>query len=460
MTGRFNPLEYDALVQFLHMTLETWAAVFCLVAIIVIYPTRSIDRNSSRSCILLLFTDIILNVADVFSWVYCGLDSRFAYYASRISVFTVRFCVYLMIVLAAWHVSAVIITRGGKVNNKLMLVSVILSGIGVLNIIASQIFGYLYTFDEHNFFIRKDEYGLSILIAELAFIPVLIQTIANRHTLRRREYIGFISIHILTILGGVLQYAIEGASYFNVANSISLVTLIMIHQYEYTADVMKKEKVRADEQIRLYSRQIQPHFIFNSLSAIRSYIPEGSKARESINHFAGFLRGCIDLLTAEDCIPASREFATVNDYLYMEQERFGSDLAVVTDIEDEDFTIPAFSVLTLAENAISHGIREKEDGRGTLTIRSYMERRKHVIEVIDDGVGFDALSYAASQVPDDGMVKHIGINNVKKRLTLMCCGELCIQSKPGEGTTVRIEIPKARPSRRTDLKDDNPETAQ
>ena len=444
MSVRFDPLEYNTLVKFLHMTLESWAAIFCVVAIIVIYPARSLDRRSSTSCMLLLLTDCVLNVADVFAWVYCGMDSTFAYYSSRISIFVVNICIYFMVILAALHISAVIITREGKPNKRLMTFTVVLSALGMLIVIVSRFFGWLYTFDEHNLFVRQKGYGLIILLAELAFFPVLIQTIMNRHALRKREYIGFVFSHMVSLIGGVLQFFIEGFSFFNAANSISLIILVMIHQYEYTADVMEWERTRADEQIKLYSRQIKPHFIFNSLSAIRSYIPEDSRARESLNHFSGFLRGSMDLLTAVDCIPAKREFDTVKEYLFMEQDRFGTDLSVVMDIEDEDYLMPPFTVLTIVENAISHGIREKADGRGTVTIRSYTNMKNHVIEVIDDGVGFDVEAYMSMSDADDGSENHIGVHNVKKRLALMCGGTLDMKSTPGEGVTVRVEIPRRK----------------
>ncbi len=75
--------------------------------------------------------------------------------------------------------------------------------------------------------------------------------------------------------------------------------------------------------------QIKPHFIYNSLTAIRSYLDEPEKAEEVLDHFAGFLRGSIDMLEETGCIRAAREFETV-------------------------------------ENAVRHGIRESGTGKGTV----------------------------------------------------------------------------------------------
>ena len=145
-----------------------------------------------------------------------------------------------------------------------------------------------------------------------------------------------------------------------------------------------------------------------------------------------------DVLEENGCIRAEREFATVNDYLYIEKARFGKKLTVETEIKDDDFFIPAFAVQTLAENAVNHGIRENPEGRGTVRIRSYETDTEHIVEVRDDGKGFDPTS----AVPKNDGRSHIGLSNLRSRLSGMCEGTLDIESEPGKGTTARIHIPK------------------
>ena len=193
--------------------------------------------------------------------------------------------------------------------------------------------------------------------------------------------------------------------------------------------------------------QIKPHSIYNSLVAIRSYLDEPEKAEEVLDHFAGFLRGSIDVLEETGCIRASREFETVENYLYMEKERFGDDLTVIYEIRDSDFDLPPFSVQTLVENAVRHGIRESETGKGTVRIKSYRTETDHVVEVWDDGVGFSDRAYQPGGADQPDAVKserhrhraHIGLSNLQKRLSLMCGGWLEIGNE--KETVVRMRIP-------------------
>lgn len=188
---------------------------------------------------------------------------------------------------------------------------------------------------------------------------------------------------------------------------------------------------------KLLLAQIKPHFIFNCLSVIRSFMDEPRKARDALNHFAGFLRGSVDMLEEADCIRAEREFKTVDHYLYMQKMRFEDQLCIVTDYRDTGFLLPSFSVQTLVENAIEHGIRGAKGGSGTVWIRSYEEDGFHVVEVKDNGAGMPLEG-----VSEPGEGAHIGLKNIEKRLEAMCQGTLTIQSEAGKGSVATIRIPK------------------
>ncbi|MBE6601543.1 MAG: sensor histidine kinase, partial [Ruminococcaceae bacterium] len=95
------------------------------------------------------------------------------------------------------------------------------------------------------------------------------------------------------------------------------------------------------------------------------------------------------------------------------------------------------TVQPLVENAIKHGITKKAEG-GTIKICTYEEDTNYIIEIIDDGVGFDT----------DATERHVGLQNVRSRIAAMCKGELSIKSTIGVGTRVRIEIPKKKGHKR------------
>ena len=225
---------------------------------------------------------------------------------------------------------------------------------------------------------------------------------------------------------------------------VTAISSVMIYIWLHLQYVREHEDdIEASHRIRIMESQIQPHFIYNSLTVISSYLDEPKKAEEALENFTGFLRGSIDLLNSTECIEAAKEFETVKHFLYLEKERFGENLQVKYDLADLQFLLPAFTVQTLVENAVSHGIRKNRGGRGTLSIRSYETDHAHVIEVEDDGVGFDVRSGRTSENKDAGRA-HIGLANLKERLKYMCDGSFRIKSSPGEGTTVTVEIPKKK----------------
>ena len=210
----------------------------------------------------------------------------------------------------------------------------------------------------------------------------------------------------------------------------------MVEQNErYYKQRIENESLKS----KILLAQIKPHFMYNCLTLIRSLLDEPEKAEEALNHFAGFLRGSVDMLEETVCISASREIQTVDDYLYLQKQRFGDSLRVVTDYRDTGFFLPPFTLQVLVENAVIHGIRNTAGGSGTVVIRSYEADGFHVIEVEDDGNG---LPPEIRQEREQKEQTHVGLKNIERRLDLMCHGTLTIQNKTGQGTIATIRIPK------------------
>ena len=203
--------------------------------------------------------------------------------------------------------------------------------------------------------------------------------------------------------------------------------------------------IRAAKRLKILSSLMHPHFIYNSLTAVRASTDRPEKAEEILSNFTGFLRGSIDLMNCDECIDARREFEMVEHFLYLQKERFGDRLTVEYEISDMDFRLPAFTIQELVANAVNHGIRNNKGGCGTLVIRSFETEDAHMIEVTDDGAGFAAAGglpdAGAQDMPSEGT--HFGLASIKERLESMCGGSLCITSSPGEGTRAVVRIPKA-----------------
>ena len=197
-----------------------------------------------------------------------------------------------------------------------------------------------------------------------------------------------------------------------------------------------QDKELAEKKIAIMLSQIQPHFLYNILGSIEWLCETNpQKAQEATDELARFLRGNMDSLQSTRVIPASRELEHVRCYLNLERIRFGAHLRVEYAIETSDFFLPALSLQPLVENAVRHGVTKREEG-GTIWISARETEESYQVTIRDDGVGFDPV-----RVRGDGR-EHVGIENVRSRLTAQCGGTLCIASQEGVGTVAQVRIPK------------------
>ena len=199
------------------------------------------------------------------------------------------------------------------------------------------------------------------------------------------------------------------------------------------ADQLEKELVQS--QISILLSQIQPHFIYNVLVVIKHLCDvDTSLAKATITEFALYLRGNMDSLGKKQNIPFEEEMKHVDVYLSLERKRFEDKIRVEKDIRVWDFLLPTLSIQPIVENSIRHGITKKEDG-GTIRIATWENEEEIIVEISDDGV-FN-MDY---QGPERR--SHIGIDNVRKRIQVMCGGRVEVGMGEKEGTTVTIHLPK------------------
>ena len=216
-------------------------------------------------------------------------------------------------------------------------------------------------------------------------------------------------------------------------------------QYKETLRYQELQRELTESRVAIMVSQIQPHFLYNSLSSIAMMCTiDPETAQEATVTFADYLRGNMDSLKQKTPVPFDRELEHLKKYLYIEKLRFGKKLNIVYDIQTKDFVLPQLSVQPLAENAVKHGISKKRGG-GTLTIATRETADSYQVIVSDDGKGFDV-----NEVKNDGR-SHIGMENVRRRLKEMCGGEVTIASTVGEGTVATVTLPKEGQKRENTL---------
>jgi two-component system, LytTR family, sensor kinase len=202
--------------------------------------------------------------------------------------------------------------------------------------------------------------------------------------------------------------------------------------------LQEQEKLLMAARVQALASQINPHFLFNTLTSISSLIrSQPDTARMLIVKLSGLLRRL--LRSQEHFVTLREELEAIDEYLDIEAVRFGPNLRIEKSIDPAslDLIVPSMLLQPLVENSIKHGLAPKI-GEGRITIRSLRQDGHAIIDVIDNGVGISARQAASRR--EDG----IGLQNVNERLRVIYGAnyQLQLDSVPGEGTCARIVIPE------------------
>ena len=212
-------------------------------------------------------------------------------------------------------------------------------------------------------------------------------------------------------------------------------------QVELSLVAAQEERLTKAELHALRAR-ISPHFVYNSLAAIASYIhSRPDTARALLAEFADFTRYAFR--GERTYVTIAEELHYVEKYLRLEQARFGDRLAVRVQVDPAvlQAVVPVLSLQPLVENAVRHGVERR--GRGRVEIVGRDIDADVELRVSDDGVGMSDEQVAAAL---SGARGGIGLSNVDRRLRATFGDDygLEIEAEPARGTTVVMAVPKFR----------------
>ena len=201
--------------------------------------------------------------------------------------------------------------------------------------------------------------------------------------------------------------------------------------------LQEQEKLLMAARVSALANQINPHFLFNTLTSISSLVrSQPETARMVISRLSGLLRR---LMRSQDhFVRLSEELTSIDEYLDIEVVRFGPQLRVEKHIDPAalDMLVPSMILQPLVENSIKHGLSRKVGG-GRILLRAERRAQSAYIEVADDGMGMTAERLG------EALSGGIGLSNVNERLRVIY-GEqygLKLRSTPDEGTSVSMDIP-------------------
>lgn len=414
---------------------------FTLVILAVLVITALLKKKKMKQDKLFFLTLIlhIINTAGCLaSWVFAGKPgSVTSFLASAGNHIT-----YLFIPLSSTAFMLLIylsITNSTELKRAVSKVLAVLIGLLGLFLIAIYLSngwtGWLYSIDEANNFTWGPLSDFlpdgAVLIQIILMYPLLFleTTQSRKRTLLLSTMylvIPMLSI-VLEALGGALMLLYP-------AQTISMLLIYINAQHEQEKQILEKDLELSNSRIKLLLGQIQPHFIYNTLGTIGELcIEQPKKAAELVQEFSLYLRGNMTEMDNDALIHLSKEIEHVRHYMSIETTRF-PDIEICYNLQSGEFMLPALTLQPLVENAVKHGLLGREEG-GTIVICSYETDEAYCVTVEDNGVGFE-------QTKADDTTSHIGIQNIRERIEMMCSGTLTIESIVGKGTKAQITIPK------------------
>jgi len=422
-------------INYLNATLEIIGAVIALTVIISLVADRDSRSRLGRVFLYLLICNGAGLIFDAPFWVFVGRPGWCAGMIARISVFATFTIGYVFVPLFI----AYILTLAGQtklVSNRILYISTAVCAAAILSVVVS-LFTHMYTyFDERNNYYRGPLFAFSqailILFAAVAAAVIIYhrKALGVKNTAFLLSYTGIVSAALIA------EKFLSGLSLVGIATSFSLFVIYAGIQRKQTRLLRERELELAESRVTVMLSQIQPHFLYNTLTVIKHLCrSDPALAEETVVEFSSYLRGNLDSISKKAPIPFAHELMHVETYLALEKKRFGSRLSIAYDIRARDFFVPALSLQPIVENALRHGIMKREQG-GTLTIAAEETDGDYRVTVTDDGVGFDP-----GKPKQDGR-SHVGIENTRARLAAMCGESLTIRSEKDAGTTAVISIPK------------------
>lgn len=219
---------------------------------------------------------------------------------------------------------------------------------------------------------------------------------------------------------------------------------ILLVMVPLTKELMKEQYALGQEktgaELKALQSQINPHFLYNTLDMINwmAQKNETDNIRNVVQAMSRFYR--LTLSKGHDIVTIADEVGMCSAYMEIQKRRYKGRILYEVEVEDEimKYLIPKITLQPFLENAIIHGINEKEDARGTVILNGWAEDGRITLSVTDDGTGIRKDAQKKS-----GAGSHYGMENIAKRLKLFYGEEIpiAVESSPGVGTCIIISIP-------------------
>ncbi len=408
--------------------------IFGMVLCLILLYSCVVEAKTERRTVTLVGLIVIIGISLFLNLIDGFFEGNPDYIFVIKGIRTLTYLNDDLIVCIFWHFIYVELEEKAS---KLKLMNLIINVIVISSIIATLLnvpFGFFFSVESDGIVMEYFWALLSILPALIIFLAILGCILYSK--VSSREKLVLLSFEILPTVATIILLCGIKQSLVYPAYLLSVI-LIYIEFYERRRRIIANQQAELTKQsMALLISQIQPHFIYNTLTAISNMcVTDPKEAEETTVLFSQYLRGNLDSLSLVEPIPFTRELDHINIYLELEKKRFKDKLNIEMNINAKDFKVPALSLQPIVENSVKHGIC-KATKPGHLRISSYQVENGFLVVIEDDGVGFDTNA----PLPKDGK-NHVGISNVKNRLENMCQATMTIVSSPERGCRTEILFP-------------------
>ncbi len=311
----------------------------------------------------------------------------------------------------------------------------VLSAVFFAMLVAAQFTNAFYCVTPDNQYYRGPLFSLLVFPLVVIMILNVAGTIRRRNKLSRRYYVALL-ICMVPMTAAIFVHSFIEVELF-VVFCMALFALIMYgliisgNVTQYTRQQREIANQRADIMVL----QMRPHFICNTMMSIYYLCDQDpQKAKQVTLDFTTYLRRNFTAFAREDTVSFTSELEHTRAYLAVVQAQFENSLFVAFDTPYTLFRVPPLTLQPIVENAVKQGMRASNEPTHISIVTRQTDTGGEII-VEDDGPGF---------APANDNEPHIGLNNIRQRLELMCGGTLTITPREGGGTSVKATIPRSR----------------
>ena len=372
--------------------------VFGMIICTIIHLTMFLDRRNEISmpyfmCILLL--EVMLLFWDIIGWL---IDGKPSMYLLNNALNYYLYGSVLLIIAAYWLYLREMYREHPREMKAMTKITWITLAAGMALIVCNVFTGVLFTIDpDTSVYTRSDTFYLSSA-APVVMILVSITAIVKFEADPRRKIV-LLTYILIPLAAMFVQLFTYGSSLQYFAMMFSVVLMYVNIHLGRSTELINNEIKMSRQRAAVMVSQIQPHFLYNALTAIMNIKGNPPETREAIADFGHYLRKNLDSISQNHPIPIERELDHVETYLTLRQLKYGDRIHVRMELDDQGFFIPPYTVKIILESAIEynvvHGVRALD-----IMIRTDSTDRDHVLIISDLSPSQESLEFVTGSNDD------------------------------------------------------------